>query len=555
MAEATGGSSESKQSNLVRYTPLPCDVDGIARAASMLRAGKCVAFPTETVYGLGANALDAAAVQSIFTFKGRPLTDPLIVHVDSKAKAADLVRLPSARARAVFDALASRFWPGPLTLVARACDRIPATVTAGTGFVGVRVPAHPLAAALLAAADIPVAAPSANRFGHVSPTRAAHVASDLGGHPIGILMAEGMPAATGGSSDISASEPLPAPGLTCGVGIESTVAKVEVVAALGDAASVDSSDDYDPPLQLVVFRRGGVSVAQLQAALASAGVGDVPVVFRTMHSTAAAPLAPAPAAAPAPDAAPVLPLAASSSSAGGAAAVASTSSGSGSSAAARCEPSPPSDHHNPAASASAAVEGGAISGGSEAPGMLLSHYAPDGVTTYLVSASASAVGGISDAAVAVCLIPAISAPDHASTSAEAATSLDTSPAPVPLDLDLPRTVVLDFGGQLSFLSSRVLAYRDLSPAGSVPSAAAALFEALRWTESVAGAAALLLADPAAAPPAVSDADAPSASSAASSGSTETTAPQPSVDVDALRDRMFRAASGRVVQVNAKRGAV
>lgn len=154
----------------------------IARAAARLRGGGLVAFPTETVYGLGANALDAAAVRRVFDAKGRPATDPLIVHVASVEAMHDLLGEdletgPYSRVRR----LAARFWPGPLTLVVPKSDRIPPEVTAGLGTVGIRVPAHPVARALLDAADIPLAAPSANLFSRPSPTRADHVLQDLGG--------------------------------------------------------------------------------------------------------------------------------------------------------------------------------------------------------------------------------------------------------------------------------------------------------------------------------------------------------------------------------------
>jgi L-threonylcarbamoyladenylate synthase len=134
-----------------------------------------VAFPTETVYGLGANALDAAAVESIFTAKGRPHTSPLIVHVDSIAMARGLaLQWPDAAEK-----LAQRFWPGPLTLVVRKCPQIPDIVTAGLPTVGLRMPAHPLALALIREAGVPIAAPSANRFTQLSPTLAEHVADEL----------------------------------------------------------------------------------------------------------------------------------------------------------------------------------------------------------------------------------------------------------------------------------------------------------------------------------------------------------------------------------------
>ncbi len=153
------------------------DAKGIARAAAVLRNGGLVAFPTETVYGLGAHALDPAAVRRVFDVKGRPAADPLIVHIDSLGSLAPLVEaIPDVARR-----LASRFWPGPLTLVLRRSNRVPDEVTAGLDTVAVRVPAHPVAAALLEAAAVPVAAPSANLFSRPSPTRAAHVLQDLDG--------------------------------------------------------------------------------------------------------------------------------------------------------------------------------------------------------------------------------------------------------------------------------------------------------------------------------------------------------------------------------------
>jgi L-threonylcarbamoyladenylate synthase len=148
----------------------------LAEAAALLRAGGLVAFPTETVYGLGAHALDAAAVRRIFAAKGRPAYNPLIVHVGTIAAARALVTAWPATAQA----LAERFWPGPLTLVLPKQPMVPDEVTAGRDTVAVRLPAHPVARALLAAAGIPVAAPSANRFTELSPVTAAQVARSLG---------------------------------------------------------------------------------------------------------------------------------------------------------------------------------------------------------------------------------------------------------------------------------------------------------------------------------------------------------------------------------------
>lgn len=153
------------------------DAAVIDDAAARLRAGQLVVLPTETVYGLGAHALDADAVAGIFVAKGRPRTDPLIVHL---ASAADLPRV-AASVPASAAALADRFWPGPLTLLVPKHPDVPAIVTAGRDIVAVRVPAHPVAHALLAAARVPVAAPSANRFSRPSPTTAAHVVADLDG--------------------------------------------------------------------------------------------------------------------------------------------------------------------------------------------------------------------------------------------------------------------------------------------------------------------------------------------------------------------------------------
>lgn len=172
------------------------DPAGIARAAALLRAGALVAFPTETVYGLGAHALDVEAVRRIFTAKGRPADDPLIVHVHDDSQLGQLAAdVPPAVA-----ALAARFWPGPLTIVLPRSERVPTEVTAGLDTVAIRVPAHPIAHALIAAAAIPVAAPSANLFSRPSPTRAEHVLQDLDGRID--LVIDGGPTAVGVESTV-----------------------------------------------------------------------------------------------------------------------------------------------------------------------------------------------------------------------------------------------------------------------------------------------------------------------------------------------------------------
>ena len=177
---------------------LPADASAIADAARVLRAGGLVAFPTETVYGLGADAANALAVAKLYAAKGRPSFNPLIAHVVDAA---------AARALGRFDDVAGRlavFWPGPLTLVLPRLTTCPVAdlATAGLNTIAVRVPSHPVAHALLTAMRGPIVAPSANRSGHVSPTTAAHVRDDLGGR-IDLILDDG-PASVGLESTIVA---------------------------------------------------------------------------------------------------------------------------------------------------------------------------------------------------------------------------------------------------------------------------------------------------------------------------------------------------------------
>lgn len=172
------------------------DEQAIAHAAALLRAGRLVAFPTETVYGLGADATNADAVAGIFAAKERPLSDPLIVHI---AEIDEMGRVARDIPPIAWE-LAHRFWPGPLTLVLPRGEAIPPIVAAGGDTVGVRLPAHPVARALLRAAGIPVAAPSANRFMRTSPTTAEHVLADLDGRIAAVL--DGGPCAVGVESSV-----------------------------------------------------------------------------------------------------------------------------------------------------------------------------------------------------------------------------------------------------------------------------------------------------------------------------------------------------------------
>jgi L-threonylcarbamoyladenylate synthase len=175
-----------------RLTASPKD---IARAAEILRNGGTVAFPTETVYGLGANALDANAVASIFAAKERPTWDPIIVHISDRAMLDQVAIVPPQA-----EPLIAAFWPGPLTLLLPRKPSVPDNVTAGRPLVGVRMPAHPTALALIEATGLSIAAPSANRFGRTSPTTAAHVLEDLDNRIDAIL--DGGPTTVGVESTV-----------------------------------------------------------------------------------------------------------------------------------------------------------------------------------------------------------------------------------------------------------------------------------------------------------------------------------------------------------------
>lgn len=221
------------------YSPTPRN---FARLAAVLRAGGLVAAPTETVYGLAANALDPRACARIFRAKNRPATDPLIVHIRALAELEQLA-IPNPEALA----LAAAFWPGPLTLVLPKTEKVPALVCAGLPSVAVRMPAHPLFRRLLRHAGIPLAAPSANPFGYVSPTSAAHVCAGLG-RRIGHIL-------DGGS---------------CPIGLESTI--------------IDLRDPRHPRL----LRPGAVTRQQLEQVLRR----PVATPARAATGPAAAQLAP-----------------------------------------------------------------------------------------------------------------------------------------------------------------------------------------------------------------------------------------------------------------------
>lgn len=248
-------------------------------AAALLRAGALVGMPTETVYGLAANALDEAAVRAVFARKGRPADHPLIVHV----LPGDVGAHAFADDRAA--ALARAFWPGPLTLVLPKRPHVPDVVTGGHSTVGLRSPDHPLAQALLAAAGVPIAAPSANRFGRVSPTTAAHVLEEFPDLPV----LDGGPCAVGVESTIvDLTGPVPALLRPGGL----PVADVErVVGPLARASATPAPGTlrahYAPPARVVPtddptgtarrLRAQGLRVATLRA-------GDPEVYARTLYA-------------------------------------------------------------------------------------------------------------------------------------------------------------------------------------------------------------------------------------------------------------------------------
>ena len=374
--------------------------EDIVSASKRLLAGDLVAFPTETVYGLGANALDEAASRKIFAVKGRPSTDPLICHVHSFEQVKELWSCEDPEAVELAAFLGQYFWPGPLTLVLKASSIVAPVVTGGSGFVGVRIPRHDVALKFLRAVNVPVAAPSANTFGHVSPTTAEHVMADLA------LRDPLLTVIDGGS---------------CAVGIESTVAKVL------------------SGRHVEILRRGQVSVTDLQKALhGSERFSNAVVTIR--------------------------------------------------------------DNRSKFKVVQEAMDG---------PGQLLTHYSPS-VPAFLISPSS--------------FLLTCQTNDHRVVIA----------TPDGVFVPLAKTIVLDFrdmvASQLPGENGQkgCLAYRNLSVAGSAAEASREVFDALRWTETVDGAEAVIF-------PLLSEFQ---ESDGTSANEDELLA--------AVEDRLFRAASGVVV---------
>lgn len=176
------------RAELVQATVL--ELSELEQAAELIKQNKLVAFPTETVYGLGANATSKEALLSIYATKRRPLSDPIIVHVLNQQQALELA-VPTPEERHIFMALTDRFWPGPLTIILKAnLDKLPLVVTADTGYVGLRSPKQPTARKLIELSGLPIGAPSANLFGHVSPTEPIHVFNDFYDQQVAIIDGE-----------------------------------------------------------------------------------------------------------------------------------------------------------------------------------------------------------------------------------------------------------------------------------------------------------------------------------------------------------------------------
>lgn len=437
--------SEIAQVDISAQLILPNSKDGINKAAKLIQDGGLVAFPTETVYGLGANALNEEAVLNIFRAKGRPLTDPVIIHVSSASMAAELLDIEDDDSRQMFNLLTSCFWPGPLTIISKARSFVPLVVSAGTGFIGVRCPSHPLAIALIIASGLPIAAPSANRFGHVSPTKAHHVLADLGDKGINVLY--------GDDDEFSR--------FTCEHGIESTVVKLDVVTKKNSIGVIEVFDR-----RLCILRQGAVTQIQIENSLKEYhAMLQSPWLVQSiersvvMHNTLEHPIT----------------------------------------------------IQNPSQSLLPSIQ----VEGQEAPGQAITHYAPD-VPCIIVS------GFVNDK-------------DNKNLGNEIVNHFDSTDESI-LQLQysdlIKSTVIIDFNGQLKSLQDRALSYRDLSISGNTSEAARNLFEYLRWSENVQGAAKVLL---------------PCVSTIKKSDSPSNNNPLHSQDSDivlGLTDRIYRAASGR-----------
>lgn len=260
----------SAETQVLRVNPDLPEPEIISRASRVLLAGGLVAFPTETVYGLGANALDESAVNRIFAAKQRPFYDPLIVHIaekqDIKLAATDIPELAYL--------LAEKFWPGPLTLVLKRHERVAPSVSAGLGTVAVRMPNHPIPLDLIRAAGVPVAAPSANLFTRPSPTSAQHVLDDLGGR-VDIILDGGLCLIGLESTVLDLTSDIPTilrPGGTPAEALRETLPELVIAGSHVASENRESKPSpgmmlkhYSPKAKFLLFSGGGENaIAQVQ---------------------------------------------------------------------------------------------------------------------------------------------------------------------------------------------------------------------------------------------------------------------------------------------------
>jgi len=259
-------SNEKKSSSSKTYARMiPTDLLSLQKSGARLQSGHLVSFPTETVYGLGCHARDSSAIRRVFQAKERPLTDPLIVHISQVDDAWPLWEIDNYE-NLVIAALTQTFWPGPLTVIARASSIVPSILTANTGFVACRCPSHPIARELIRCAGVPVAAPSANKFGHVSPTNARQVWNDLSQEDVWILDPH-LPGNISEDRIAIEKEVNVKTSICCRVGVESTVVKVETrITSLND----DSPIQVNGTVQ--ILRKGSVSTVEVYQCLLNAGL-------------------------------------------------------------------------------------------------------------------------------------------------------------------------------------------------------------------------------------------------------------------------------------------
>ncbi len=436
-SETTSASeSTATETSMATAKLIPSNKESLAKAGERIRCGHLVSFPTETVYGLGCHALDPIAVNKVFQAKERPLTDPLIVHVneaDSALKlwdASSSSSSPTAKnendqnnnlnhkdieSRAL-RALTSQFWPGPLTIVARASPTVvPPIIMANTGYVACRSPSHPIARALIQCSAVPIAAPSANKFGHVSPTKASHVLDDLGMEDVWIVDPDlnhlddlendrtvNVTVNNGNGNGNGTGNT----GVVCDVGVESTVAKVELsLSNRGAQVQAQGGAKVLPQGSITVLRHGAVSTQDIAKCLKKYGLDQYFQVQSKRQAT---------------------------------------------------DENDSSVNH-------------------VAPGQTIRHYSPN-VQSYMVSPEK--------------YNRCTRRYENSNSNENGDDDNDLHVASILSEEELSNVrsaVVIDFGGKLKFLQGHALAYRDLSSSKDSSVAAARVFDTLRWSETVDGA--------------------------------------------------------------------